>query len=104
FLTPGVYEWRAGLTVNSGLISNELKPPSEPGAQFWAAAHCAGSYSLAASGGPRPLPAGTYAAVVTSVRTDNGYTRESSVSTCTTVSPNGSQVVQLAISNVPGAV
>ena len=31
-------------------------------------------------------------------------TRESSSSTCTTVSPNGSQVVKLTISNVPGAV
>lgn len=108
FLAAGVYEWQAGFTVNSGtypgLVSNELKPPSEPGTQFWAAGHCAGSFILTAQGGPRPLPAGSYAAVVTSVRTDNSYTRESSPSTCLTVTPNGSQLVQLAISNVPGAV
>jgi Putative Flp pilus-assembly TadE/G-like len=103
FLTPGVYEWQGGLTVSNGLVSNELKPPSEPGTQFWASAHCAGSYTLTASSGPNPLPAGSYATVLTSVRSDNGYLRESAPSACLTVSPNGSQVVQLAISNVPGA-
>lgn len=104
FLAAGVYEWQGGLTVNTGLISNELKPPSEPGTQFWAAAHCAGAFTLTPQAGPNPLPAGNYAAVVTSVRTDNGYVRESSPSTCMPVTTNGSQVVKLTISNVPGAV
>ncbi|HEY8739789.1 MAG TPA: hypothetical protein VIN56_04275 [Candidatus Dormibacteraeota bacterium] len=30
FLPGGVYEWQAGMTVNQGIISNELKPPDEP--------------------------------------------------------------------------
>ena len=27
FLPGGVYEWQAGLTINGGLVSNELRPP-----------------------------------------------------------------------------
>jgi hypothetical protein len=103
FLQPGVYEWQGGLTVNGGgLISNELKPPSEPGTQFWGT-HCAGSLTVTELGGPNPLPAGSYAAVVTSVRSDNGIVRESAPSTCISNNPNGSEVLQVAISNVPGA-
>jgi Flp pilus assembly protein TadG len=107
FLQPGVYEWQGGLTVNGGLVSNELKPPSESGTQFWAAATCAGSFTLTAQapGVRPPLATGTYAAVVTSVRpADNGVIRESAPSACQTVSVASNQVVQLAISNVPGAV
>jgi hypothetical protein len=104
FLAVGVYEWQGGLTVDGGMISNELKPPGESGAQFWANATCAGASTLTAQPGANPLPAGSYAVVITSVRTDNSYVRESAPSACVTVSVNGSQVVQLAISNVPGAV
>ncbi|MDQ6919065.1 MAG: pilus assembly protein TadG-related protein [Candidatus Dormibacteraeota bacterium] len=103
FLAAGVYEWQGGLTVNGGLISNELKPPSEPGTQFWASAHCAGAAYFVPQAGPNALPTGTYGAVVTSVRSDNGYTRESAPSLCTTVTVNSGQVVKLTISNVPGA-
>jgi Flp pilus assembly protein TadG len=30
FLAGGVYTWRAGITVNGGFTSNELRPPDEP--------------------------------------------------------------------------
>jgi hypothetical protein len=113
FLAPGVYEWQGGLTIGGGLISNELKPPAEPGAgvpQFWQQAHCAGDFTLSnvPAGARPPLAAGSYSAVVTSVRTDlvNGttFTRESAPSACKPVTIAGGQVAQLAISNVPGAV
>jgi Flp pilus assembly protein TadG len=30
FLAGGVYQWRAGITINGGFTSNELRPPDEP--------------------------------------------------------------------------
>jgi len=30
FLAGGAYTWQAGLTLNGGLVSNELRPPDEP--------------------------------------------------------------------------
>ena len=112
FLAGGVYEWQGGLSINSGTVSNELKPPAEPvpagGKQFWQHANCHGDYTLTATPGPNPLPTGSYSAVVTSVRTDvvNGvtFTRESAPSTCASVPVGAGQVVTVTISNVPGAV
>jgi len=94
FLAGGVYDYQVPQPWNDGLISNELRPPSEPdpssvghaGAatkQFWNqnGAKCAGAYSLTAAldvpGGISapavgdPLPTGAYAVRITSVRTDS---------------------------------
>jgi hypothetical protein len=106
------------MTVNGGLISNELKPPSEPTSPpFWQLSggnSCAGQWTGAAVGVPDPTgifnPAGSWPVVVTSIRTAvyNGqsYMRESAPSLCQLVSfPSGSGDYGLAIniSNVPGA-
>jgi hypothetical protein len=107
FLGAGVYEWQGGLSINSGVVSNELKPPAEPGAaQFWNRAHCNGDFALSVkpAGAQPPLATGSYSAVITSVRTDGGATRESAPSTCKSITVGTNQVVQAAISNVPGAV
>ena len=121
FLAAGVYEWQGGLTISGGLVSNELRPPDGPSYnlpttrspdQFWddwdhAAGHlhCDGAFALTAvNSGVNPF-SGTqsYSVVVTSVRTDGGYTRESAPSACKTVTVNSGQVIRLVISNVPGA-
>src|SRR6266849_5625437 len=59
FLDPGIYTWNGGYSSHGGLVSNELKPPDEelytapgtiqqPGVNnFWAAAGCAGSFTVA---------------------------------------------------------
>ena len=31
FLAGGIYNWQAGMTINGGLVSNELRAPDEPG-------------------------------------------------------------------------
>ena len=111
FLAGGVYEWQGGLSINSGTVSNELKPPAEPvpggGQQFWQHANCHGDFSVTAAAGPNPLQPGSYSVVVTSLRTDvvNGttYTRESVPSVCKSVTVAGGDIVKLTISNVPGA-
>lgn len=114
FLTPGVYEWQGGLTVNAGIVSNQLRPPGEPvpgspttrGIQFWDAngAKCGGTFTPTAvsSGGIT----GTYSIEVTAVRTETAgavtYTRESAPSFCQTVTLSTAKLSVL-ISNVPGA-
>jgi len=118
FLAEGVYEWQAGMTVNGGLISNELKPPSEPSTNpsFWQLTggnSCAGQYAatIGAAGENLGLsPSGNWPVVVTAVRTAvyNGvnYVRESAPSACTLVNFPGSPAdnsLVLNISNVPGA-
>jgi Flp pilus assembly protein TadG len=117
FLEGGVYEWQAGMTVSGGLVSNELKPPSEPGPNppFWQLAggnSCAGQWagSAASVSDTREITPGSWPVVVTSVRTDsyNGqqYARESAPSACTTVTlpPNpADSALAINISNVPGA-
>jgi hypothetical protein len=117
FLATGVYRWQNGYTSNGGFVSNELKPPDEPsptnntlpaGTQFWNTngVNCAGAFRVTAIGGS-VLPSGTWAVVLTSLRTDvyNGtsYQRESAPSMCRALSVSPGQLVSLDISNVPGA-
>jgi hypothetical protein len=117
FLPGGVYEWQAGLTVSAGLVSNELKPPSEPGTNppFWQLSggnHCEGQLatSITGVGGGQALsPTGNWPVVVTSVRTavygGVSYKRESAPSACALVNfPGGADnALVINISNVPGA-
>ena len=119
FLKGGVYRWQGGYTNNGDFVSNELKPPEEPminnnqnvsPKQFWNGdgAQCAGAYQLSTDNGPDGLPHTTWAFVVTSVRVDayNGfnYPRESAPSVCRTIRTNpGNDVIDIDISNVPGA-
>jgi Flp pilus assembly protein TadG len=125
FLWGGVYEWQGGLSVNSGLVSNELRPPDAPvynnnttrAPQFWddfnsstgqgSHQHCDGAFKLASVGTGTALRSATYGVVVTSVRTDtfNGrsYLRESPPSMCRTQTISGTNALQVVISNVPGA-
>jgi Flp pilus assembly protein TadG len=128
FLAGGVYEWQAGLTISGGLVSNELRPPdgavyssppnyttSRSPDQFWddfdhtgSASnhlHCDGAFSLTTfNTGANPFTSTqSYSVVITSVRTDGGYARESAPSACKTVTVSAGQVIRLVISNVPGA-
>ena len=119
FLTGGAYSFPGGVVNNGDFASNELKPPDEPTAgdntqrapnQFWDTdgVQCAGSALVTILGGPRGIPVGNWAFLLTSVRTDTyagvSYTRESAPSMCYPQNVNNSgQNVQLAISNVPGA-
>jgi Putative Flp pilus-assembly TadE/G-like len=120
FLAPGAYKWQGGYTNNGSFVSNELKPPDEPkyddntqlaSHQMWNTdgVKCFGAVGLSAvTVFSNPIPhGGTWAFVVTSVRTDtyNGlsYTRESAPSYCHTVAIGGSNAIQIQISNVPGA-
>jgi Flp pilus assembly protein TadG len=118
FLAGGVYTWQGGFTNSGSFVSNELKSPDEPkfsdntapaNHQLWNAdgVNCAGSFQLSAMGGPNPITEGAWSIEVTSVRTavynGNPYTRESAPSYCHTVTIGDTQVIQLQISNVPGA-
>jgi Flp pilus assembly protein TadG len=123
FMTPGIYQFNAGINDSSTTMSNELKSPDEPawssGApnydnavaspQYWN--DCPGSFSIAAAASVLPLAQGSWGAVVTSTRTETyppssttTYARESAPSTCHQVSVNGTtQGVQVTIHNAPGA-
>jgi hypothetical protein len=118
FLSGGVYNWQAGFSNSGDFVSNELKPPDEPTTanvrqvspyQFWNTngVKCAGSVLLSNIGGPSPLDAGNWGVVVTSVRTDSfggvNYLRESAPSACQAVHVHAGEVLQVQISNVPGA-
>jgi Flp pilus assembly protein TadG len=118
FLPGGVYEWQAGMTVSGGLISNELKPPSEPGPNppFWQLSggnSCAGQLAatIGAAGENLGLsPSGNWPVQVTAVRTavynSVSYTRESAPSACALVNfpgPPADNSLVINISNVPGA-
>jgi Flp pilus assembly protein TadG len=119
FLAGGVYEWLQGYTNNGAFISNELKPPDEPkyndntqlaGHQMWNTdnVHCAGAVKVSSLGRATGLiREGTWSIVVTATRTAtyNGltYKRESAPSRCNQVVIGDSQVMQIQISNVPGA-
>jgi hypothetical protein len=119
FLTGGVYRWLSGYTNSGSFVSNELKPPDEPkysdntqpaGHQMWNTdnVHCAGALKVSSLGQTFNLiREGTWSVLVTAVRTDlyNGlsYSRESAPSYCHTVVIGDNQVMQLQISNVPGA-
>jgi Putative Flp pilus-assembly TadE/G-like len=119
FLAGGVYLWQRGYSNYGDFVSNELKPPDEPtyNNHTTVAPHsmwntdgfnCAGAFQVSGiSGSPIITREGTWAIVLTSVRTDsyNGvsYTRESAPSYCHTVFVGDSQVLQIEVSNVPGA-
>lgn len=117
FLAAGVYQWQAGMTVNAGVVSNELKPPDEPSTasntsrathQFWRdnSANCDGAFALSSNSAPGKgvQPGGNWAVVVTAVRTDNGAVRESAPSMCRLVSVGGTDKnITVDVSNVPGA-
>jgi hypothetical protein len=114
FLRGGVYEWQAGMTVDGGLISNEMKPPKEPGPNppFWrlsGGSTCEGDWLPAAATADNfGITNGNWPVVVTSLRTTsyNGqsYTRESAPSACALVNVSGvDAALAINISNVPGA-
>ena len=117
FLSAGVYQWTLGLTSDGPFVSNELKPPDEPRysdntqlatRQFWNinGVQCAGFFRVSAVGGTA-IQSGTWAVEVTSTRTDTyagvNYSRESAPSMCRTVSIGAGQILQVQVSNVPGA-
>ncbi|HWO45256.1 MAG TPA: pilus assembly protein TadG-related protein, partial [Methylomirabilota bacterium] len=120
FLAGGVYKWQGGYTNNGSFVSNELRPPDEPmynnntviaGHQLWDtdSVGCSGSFQVSSlTGSPVVTREGTWAFVLTSVRSAiyNGvsYIRESAPSMCRTVFVGDNQVVQIQVSNVPGAV
>jgi hypothetical protein len=119
FLAGGVYLWQRGYSNFGDFVSNELKPPDEPvyNNSTSLAAHsmwntdgfsCAGAFQVSAiSGSPIITREGTWGIVLTSVRSDsyNGvsYTRESTPSYCHSVSVGDNQIMQIQVSNVPGA-
>jgi Flp pilus assembly protein TadG len=119
FLAGGVFSFPTGIVNNGDFASNELKPPDEPLAsdntqrspnQFWDTdgVQCDGAAQVAIVGGPRGIPVGNWAFLLTSVRTDTygglTYTRESAPSMCYPQNVNNSgQNVQIDVSNVPGA-
>jgi Flp pilus assembly protein TadG len=117
FLSAGVYKWQGGYSNNGGLVSNELKPPDEPNPsdntelsnlQFWNSdgVNCAGSFKLDSVGG-QAIKKGTWGVEITSVRTDtyvgNNYPRESAPSRCQTRHIDSGEILDVSISNVPGA-
>ena len=119
FLAGGVYSWQGGYSDTADFVSNELKPPDEPviGSvstvsthQFWNTngVNCAGSFQVSAVGGANSIDAGNYGVVLTSVRNDvyNGtsYRRESAPSACRFVHVHAGEVLQVQVSNLPGAI
>jgi Flp pilus assembly protein TadG len=117
FLAGGAYKWQAGYTNNGGFVSNKLRPPDEPmynnntalaNHQFWDTdgVNCSGSFRLNSISGSQ-IRDGTWAIVITAMRTavyaGVPYLRESAPSMCRTVSVGEGQVIQVQISNVPGA-
>jgi len=118
FLAGGVYQWQGGYTNSNAFISNELKPPDEPNTsnrtqvtpnQFWntGGVNCAGAFMLATKGVTPSILAGTWSIVITSVRSDIyagvSYQRESAPSSCHQIAVGAGQVIQVQLSNVPGA-
>ncbi|MGH7764770.1 MAG: TadE/TadG family type IV pilus assembly protein [Candidatus Dormibacteraceae bacterium] len=124
FLSGGVYNWQAGFSNSAGFVSNELKPPDEgvptgsntvPSTslaphQFWNTngVNCAGSFQVSSVEGPNALDSGNWGVVLTSVRTENyggtNYKRESAPSMCHSVHVHNGEVLQVEVSNVPGAL
>jgi hypothetical protein len=118
FLSAGVYDWLSGYTNSDDLVSNELKPPSEPQTnnnttvspfQFWNTngVNCAGAFQATSIDVPNPLPQGRWGVELTSVRNDsyagNSYLRESAPSYCDVVDVKSGDAIQVQVSNVPGA-
>ncbi|HEY1419532.1 MAG TPA: Tad domain-containing protein [Candidatus Dormibacteraeota bacterium] len=119
FLSGGVYNWQGGFTNTTDFVSNELKPPDEPVPntnygtlsthQFWNTngVNCAGAFQVNSVGGSNALDAGNFGVLLTSVRTDNyggmNYRRESAPSVCHSVHVHNGEILQVQVSNVPGA-
>jgi Flp pilus assembly protein TadG len=119
FLAGGVYLWQRGYSNYGSFVSNELKAPDESkyNDNTQIAPHsmwntdgfsCAGAFQVNAQGGsPIITREGTWGIVLTSVRSDsyNGvsYTRESAPSYCHPVFVGDNMVIQIQVSNVPGA-
>ncbi|HEX6351269.1 MAG TPA: pilus assembly protein TadG-related protein [Candidatus Dormibacteraeota bacterium] len=130
FMAAGAYDWSAGLTVNGGFMSNELRPPDEPvfndnktraATQFWNAngVGCAGSFQPYPNGSDSsnsPVTPQTYGVEVTAVRwepygvasctgpqSSSCFLRESAPSMCRLVDIAASEVFKVWLSNVPGA-
>jgi hypothetical protein len=107
FVTPGVYDLAAGLTISSGMMSNELRPPESSDA-FWGGgnANCRSAFALTASATAPVLTAGTWAVWLTSIRSETiggqPYKRESAPSKCQAI-PLTNQSLHIVISNAPGA-
>lgn len=118
FLAGGVYKWQSGYTNDGGFVSNKLRPPDEPTYnnntilaphQFWSTdgVNCGGSFRLNPTFSGSSIREGTWAFVITSVRTalyaGVSYLRESAPSMCHTAFVGDSQAIQVQVSNVPGA-
>lgn len=125
FLAAGVYNFSGATNIAGGVWSNDLRPPDEPdqaansihtvikSPQFWNmnGARCAGSFQVTgvtdlptgSDPSPVPLPSGAYAFRMTSVRQDNGVTRESAASACKTLTLGTPSGLSVNVSNVPGA-
>ncbi len=117
FLSAGVYDWQGGYTNAGGFVSNELKPPDEPvsgnntslGHQMWntGGVNCAGSFQLSPQSGTGISRQGSWAVELTATRTETyagiNYNRESAPSMCRTVNVGHSEVINVQVSNVPGA-
>jgi hypothetical protein len=117
FLSNGVYRFLGGYTNNGGFVSNELKPPDEPKynsntqpatRQFWNTngVNCAGGVQITITG-VGGVTIGQWGVELTSVRNDTyggvPYMRESAPSRCQQFNVTLLQLIQLQVSNVPGA-
>jgi hypothetical protein len=118
FLRGGVFDWQGGYKNSGDFVSNELKPPDEPVAfsnttvsshQFWNTngVNCAGAFQLSTTSGGTEVDNGNWGIQLTSVRTDtyagNSYLRESAPSACRSIHAPMGDVLQIQVSNVPGA-
>jgi hypothetical protein len=118
FLKGGVFDWQGGYTNSGDFVSNELKPPDEPlvtnnktvsGHQFWntKGVNCAGAFQVNTISGIPDVDSGNWGFELTSLRTDSyagtNYRRESAPSACRSVLAHLGDVIQIQVSNVPGA-
>lgn len=125
FLSAGIYEFQAGLTLSSGIVSNRISPPdprlrksSLDSYPLWLdgskqEANCVGNVSIVGgtcSGtGCAIAETGTWDFEVTTYRYDTyggvSYYRESAAGACHSIYVDGTstQALQFVISNSPGA-
>ena len=106
FADPGIYEWGgsfpAGFAQSGGFVTNRLAPPGT--GDLWATAGCSvGAISATATSTGTLLPSGTYALEVTSTRTDGGILRESTTSSCITITLTTPHSITVSVPNVAGA-
>jgi Flp pilus assembly protein TadG len=123
FMSPGIYQFNAGISDTGTTMSNQLRAPDEPALsgsapnyntspvspQYWV--DCPGSFSVATAASVLPVPVGVWGVIVTSTRDEiyppgsaTHYPRESAPSTCRQVAANGTnQGIKVTINNAPGA-